>query len=287
MSSPFNLDKMYEDYIDEKNDENYKERYVGKESWYKASGAGFCSRKMYYESVMKLEPTNPPDIISKMRMRLGTVFHDEFQNALKNTDPSLYINDTFINDTSMDTIFIDNTSIDNTSINKEKDINNIKKKVQIHIEGNIQLDDLNVRGHYDIVFEGEKVYLYDIKTIGAWAWTSKFGRKKKPDYNRSYPLQLGTYALGIEEEFGRIDGMYLYYYNKDKSHTKAVEVPLVWKSKAYMYWEGINEEHAKGLPNLELGQSPEEMWACNYCGFKDICKPDEFLKANKDKGGWK
>ena len=58
MKSPFDLDKMYTDFIDKKNDENYQERYVGNEGWYKASSAGFCSRKMYYESVMKLKPTD-------------------------------------------------------------------------------------------------------------------------------------------------------------------------------------------------------------------------------------
>jgi CRISPR/Cas system-associated exonuclease Cas4 (RecB family) len=278
MSSPFDLDKIYVDFIDKKNEENYQERYVGNEGWYKASSAGFCSRKMYYESVMKLEPTNPPNDKSKMVMRLGTVFHDELQGALKSLKPS----DTYIYNTS-----IDNTSIDNINIYKEKNRNTIQKESKIHVEGNIEIPDLNVRGHYDIVFEGDKVYLYDIKTIGAWSWRTKFGRDKKPDYNRSYPLQLGTYAIGIEDKFGRIDGMYLYYYNKDNSNTKTVEVPLVWKSKAYMYWEGINREHKKGLPQLELGQSPEEAWACNYCGFKDICKPEEFLKENKNKGVWK
>jgi len=276
MNLPIDLDKLYEDYIDNKNDENYKERYVGKESWYKASGAGFCSRKMYYESVLKLAPTNPPNAVSKMRMRLGTVFHDELQTALKESDPSLYIYNTSID-----------TSIDNTYIDKEKNRNTIQKESKFHIEGYIQLDDLNVRGHYDIVLESDKVFLFDIKTIGAYSWKTKFGRNQKPDYNRSYPLQLGTYAMGVEEQFGRIDGMYLYYYNKDNSSTKTVEVPLSWKSKAYMYWDKINEEHAKGLPQLELGQSPEESWACNYCGFRDICKPDDFLKANKNKGVWK
>ena len=274
MKSPFDLDRMYTDFIDKENDKNYEERYKNNEGWYKASSAGFCSRKMYYESVMKFEPTNPPNAVSKMRMRLGTIFHDEIQGALK----SLKSSDIYIYTESIDTESIDN---------KEKDRNTKEKESKIHIEGNIQIDELNVRGHYDIVFEGHGVFLYDIKTIGAYSWKTKFGRMGKPDYNRSYPLQLGTYAIGVEEKFGRVDGMYLYYYNKDNSSTKTVEVPLVEKAKAWIYWEGINEEHAKGLPELELGSSPEQTWACNYCGFKDICKPDDFITFQKKKGVWR
>tara|TARA_R100000700_G_scaffold41208_1_gene60512 strand:- start:3729 stop:4571 length:843 start_codon:yes stop_codon:yes gene_type:complete len=275
--NPFDLDKMYEQYIDNKNDENYEERYKNNEGWYRASSAGFCSRKMYYESVMKLEPTIQPSKESKMKMRLGTIFHDEVQGALKSFSPQYIYKYIYNTDINTDNIYI-----------KEKDkyIKEKEKKVEVHVEGNIQIDDLNVRGHYDIVFDAGKVYLYDIKTIGSYPWKLRFGRNRTPEH-RAYPLQLGTYALGVEEKFGRIDGMFLYFYNKDTSKTKTTEVPMIWKSKAYMYWESINEEHAKGLPELNLGQSPEKAWACNYCGFKDICKPDGFIKEQKSKGVWR
>jgi len=278
MKSPFDLDKMYTDFIDKKNNENYVDRYVGNEGWYKASSAGFCSRKMYYESVMKLTPTDSSDD-GKKKMRLGTIFHDEVQNALKSFTPEQL----YIYTKSIDTIYID-TSID--SIHEKEKYNIIQKeKVNVHVEGNIEIAELNVRGHYDIVFEGDKVYLYDIKTIGAYPWSTRFG-KKRTVQSRAYPLQLGTYALGIEEEFGRIDGMYLWFYNKDTSKTKTVEVPMIEKSKAYMYWEKVNEEHAKGLPPMELGSSPEKGWACSYCGFRDVCKPDGYIEQQKKKGVW-
>ena len=58
--NPFDIDKLYSDFIDKKNEENYEERYTNNEGWYKASSAGFCSRKQYYESVLKLTPTIKP-----------------------------------------------------------------------------------------------------------------------------------------------------------------------------------------------------------------------------------
>ena len=282
--NPFDIDKLYSDFIDKKNVENYEERYTNNEGWYKASSAGFCSRKLYYESVLKLEPTNKPSPESLMKMRFGTIFHDELQGALKESeDLSIYYRSIYnIEDTNIEDTLIDTISIDNKE--KEKYISE-KESWKVHVEGNIELPDLNVRGHYDIVFEGDGVFLYDIKTIGAYPWKLRFGRDRKPQH-RAYPLQLGTYALGIEEEFGQIDGMYLYFYNKDTSKTKTTEVPMIEKSKAYMYWEAINEEHAKGLPKMELGQSPEKAWACGYCPFRDECKPDTYIEHMKTKGAW-
>ena len=280
--NPFDMDKLYTDFIDKKNDENFEERYTDNLGWYRASSAGFCSRKQYYESVLKLTPTLKPKPDGLMKMRLGTIFHDELQGALKETeDLSIYYRSIYnIEDSNLVEV---NKSIED----KEKNITDIQKESwKVHVEGNIELEDLNVRGHFDVVFEGDKVFLYDIKTIGAYPWSLKFGRNKKADNSRTYPLQLGTYGLGVEETFGRLDGMYLYYYNKDTSKTKTIEVPMIEKSKAYIYWEGINEEHSKGLPRLELGSSPEQQWACGFCLFRDVCKPDDFIKHNKDKGVW-
>ena len=98
------MDKLYIDFIDKKNDENYEERYTNNEGWYKASSAGFCSRKQYYESVLKLVPTLKPKPDGLMKMRLGTIFHNELQGALKETeDLSIYYRSIYnIEDTLID-----------------------------------------------------------------------------------------------------------------------------------------------------------------------------------------
>ena len=44
-----------------------------------------------------------------------------------------------------------------------------------------EIKELNVRGHYDFVLEGEKVYLFDFKTIASWSYSKKFGHKKDFD----------------------------------------------------------------------------------------------------------
>ena len=126
----------------------------------------------------------------------------------------------------------------------------------------------------------------------SWAYAVEELRKLKPDATwrvikteEGYPY-ISTPAGHFVEVEVTVDGMYLYFYNKDTSKTKTTEVPMIEKSKAYMYWEAINEEHAKGLPKMELGQSPEKTWACGYCPFRDECKPDAYIEHMKKRGAW-
>ena len=200
---PVGLEEYYLNYINSKNDENYQNRYVGKEDYYHASGAGFCSRKLYYQSIEKAIPTNETPSVGKFRMRFGSIFHDDFQNALVNNINMLTYNNIY-----------------NNTKNKEKKHYN-KKKVKFHVEQEIVIPELNVRGFYDIVAQQEedgeeRVYLYDLKTIASFAWSKSFGRDITNDHE-NYKLQLGTYGIAVQEQFGRLDGMYLYFYNKDTS----------------------------------------------------------------------
>ena len=249
--SPVDIIAHYDDFIKDENNSNRKERYEGNEHWYHASGAGSCSRKLYYESVLKAEPTNPINEDSLRLMRLGTIVHNDIQKAL-----TLY-----------------NNNVCNNNVEKKININLQKKKIKFSVEGEIRIKELNVRGFYDIVTEDDKVYLFDIKTAGSYSWSKKFG--KKVDFNPSihYELQLGTYGYAIEKEFGRLDGMYLMFYNKDTSKMRPIEIPLMYKSRAYLFWKNVNDEHKIGLPDFKLGVSPVQKWQCNYCQFRDLCNP--------------
>ena len=85
--SKIDIAKIYSQYMDAKQEENRKERYEGMEDYYHASGAGFCSRKLYYQSIEKAKETNKPNAKSSRIMRLGTIVHNDFEEAL-----SLYNN---------------------------------------------------------------------------------------------------------------------------------------------------------------------------------------------------
>ena len=252
------FEEIYHEYLLHLNDLNKKERYKGNESWYHASGAGFCSRKLYYESVEQIEPTNLPNKRSTRIMGLGTAIHNEIQSSL------LYYN-----------------NINKDNINKEHIV--LDTVHNFHTEGEIVLEDLNVRGYYDIVMEDRTdskddpyIRLYDIKSIANFGYRKKFPRFGGGETNRNHSLQLATYGLAVKEKFGHLDSMDLIYYNKDDSRMKKQSVPLDYLTKAHMYWRVINDEHSKGVPNFNLGTSPTQNWMCSYCQFLDHCKPPKF-----------
>ena len=254
------FEEIYHEYLVYQNELNRKERYEGNEGWYHASGAGLCSRKLYFESIAKVEPTNPPSSKSLRIMRLGTILHSEIQDAL------IYYNN------------IPSYNINNKK--EKKEINSYKKKkVKFDIEGEITLPSFKVRGFYDVVSmeslgsETEPIVrLHDIKTIGSYPWKLRFSKTKKIESRHHY-LQLGTYGLAVREKHNRLDGMSLLYYNKDNSLLKEVEVPMSYIDNAKRYWYSINEEHSKGLPDFRIGTSPVSNWVCNYCQFHDHCQP--------------
>jgi CRISPR/Cas system-associated exonuclease Cas4 (RecB family) len=260
VKSPADIEGIYNSYLDELQEKNRKERYEGKESWYHASGAGSCSRKLYFESVEQIKPTGVFDERTKRLLQLGNLIHEDVQKSLTHTRNRDYNRD---------------ISIDNTQLKKE--IKNKEKDVEFLVEGEVKIEELNVRGFYDVVAkhtdDGKRIYLYDIKTCGAWSWKMKFGRKKTLNPSIHYELQLGTYGYALKQQFGQLDGMFLYYYNKDDSKMRCVEVPLTYISRAYLFWKNINDEHKQGLPEFRTGVSPVQKWQCNYCQFKEHCNP--------------
>ena len=141
--------------MDSKQEQNYNTRYKGKEGYYHGSSAGFCSRKIYYQSIEKIKETNKPKPKSNRIMRLGTIVHEDFEKAF-----SLYNNNIY------------NKLIYRNSNKKE---NNIKEKqIEFLFENEVIVEDLNVRGFYDLVAKcDDEVYLYDLKTMGSWPWKSK------------------------------------------------------------------------------------------------------------------
>ena len=77
-----NNEGIYDNWIDLQNQKNVEERYVGKEKYYHASGAGLCARKHYYSATNHRE-TNPPAAKGYRIMRLGTIVHEDLQSAFE------------------------------------------------------------------------------------------------------------------------------------------------------------------------------------------------------------
>ena len=271
--SPVDIKEIYKDYALYKREQNRVERYEGNEEWYHASGAGSCSRKIYFESVTQVKPTNEIETKSHRILRLGTILHDDFEKAFKLYNNQVY--NSLVYTTS------NNTS---NNIHSSKKENKNKEKITFHLEGEVRIEELNVRGFYDIVAEKKDngVYLYDLKSTASYSWRMKFGRNKaNNEPSIHYELQLGTYGYAIQQKFGRLDGMFLLFYNKDTSQMKQVEIPESFVSRAYLFWKNVNDEHKMGVPMFRKGVSPVQAWQCKYCQFLDHCNPPNIKELKK------
>jgi hypothetical protein len=191
-------------------------------------------------------------------MGLGTAIHNEIQSSL------LYYN-----------------NINKDNINKDSIIQ--YKRSNFLVEQEIAIKDLNVRGFYDVLLIDSKdseekptIRLYDIKSIGNYGFMQQFSNKYVNADPTSYFMQLSTYGLAVKKKYGYLDSMDLIYYNKNDSRMKKLTVPYGYLNKANLYWVNINQEHSRGLPNFNLGTSPTKDWMCNYCQFKDHCKPPKW-----------
>jgi CRISPR/Cas system-associated exonuclease Cas4 (RecB family) len=243
VKQPIDVEQLWNSHIENKNELNRKERYEGNEHWFHGSAAGKCVRKIYYESVLKIKPTNKNSNKGNRILRVGTVLHDEFQDAVL------------------------------------KGFNNIYNNIyNIYIEKEHLIQNLNVRGFSDLIIEKDGVFLYDFKTIGGFPYKIRFEFMPKYTQNDLNEMQLATYGLSVKEEFGRLDGMYLTFLNKDTMDMRTIEVNKSYLDKAKKYWENVNKIVEKGLPPLDYVNSPAYKWECKWkngcCPFYERCVKD-------------
>ncbi len=153
---------------------------------------------------------------------------------------------------------------------------------EVLIEKDMHLEDLNVRGFADLVVltNDDRVYLYDFKTINDWSYKMKFSKKYKDKAEGSIhqELQLATYGIWLERVYGKVDGMYIIYYNKNTSIMKQLEVPNDRISDAISFWKETIDNHKDGLPRLQENVSPVMKWECSYCEYLTKCKEDNNKK---------
>ena len=242
------LEQIYHAYTCSENDKSrseYKEKYRG---WYTASSAGSCYKKQLLRLQGKEGPR--PDKRIQRLLRLGTIVHKDFENAIE-----WHLKHTYPNDDELD--------------------------YEIYSEHRVELPEIKVTGTLDIAVENNgSLDIYDVKTVASYKWRKQFGHLKNRDKNPSvnYELQIGTYAIGmanqVEADPDKIF-MYLAWYNKDNSTMKIKEVPTFWIDNAFEYWTDLIEKHEN------IGHDPDKMihgeenipvasWECKYCEFQGL-----------------
>tara|TARA_R110001583_G_scaffold108561_1_gene257276 strand:- start:52 stop:351 length:300 start_codon:yes stop_codon:yes gene_type:complete len=84
-SKSFDITIIYNKFIKSQSEINRSEmleKYPKQGISYRASSSGMCSRKLYYESVMRLEPTEQINDKTMRIFRLGDLVHTDIQQAL-------------------------------------------------------------------------------------------------------------------------------------------------------------------------------------------------------------
>ena len=85
MKHPIDIQSTYHDYLLEINKIRREEINQAKpsEPHYRPSSSGMCSRKIYYETVLRIEPTEVVEKRVQRLFRLGDLIHQDDQEAFK------------------------------------------------------------------------------------------------------------------------------------------------------------------------------------------------------------
>jgi hypothetical protein len=217
------------------------------DGWLSASSAGSCYKKQYY-NIIKAIPTNPPSEEALSRMRLGTLMHKDFEDAMS--------------------LMIDTGN----------------EQYDYYTEYPVKLKDLKVGGTLDMAIHDKssnQLFVGDLKTIGSYPYKLRFGRdrmKNRSKVSSNYELQVCTYAIALSNELQLPNVIpMLVYYNKDTSRIKTVEIPFSFMDEAQQYWEDtrdIIDELGDDFNEIDANSMvgvPFSDWECGYCEFKDKC----------------
>ena len=74
------IERMYSEFLDSKN-EDYKKKYKGLEKSFSASSAGHCYKKHMFK--VTEAPQKEIEARSQRILRLGTLVHQDFEDAIK------------------------------------------------------------------------------------------------------------------------------------------------------------------------------------------------------------
>jgi len=242
--------EIYNNYLIKSNEQNQVKRKEGKtDGWFSASSAGSCYKKQYYLIVGE-EPTNTPSAESLAKMRLGTLIHADFEDAMR----------------------------------LAMQMNN-KEDVDFYTEYAIKIEDLKLEGTLDMAVHDKnlnQLFVADLKSIASYPYKLRFGRDKAKNRNRvstNYELQVCTYAIALSNELEQPNVIpMLVFYNKDTSRIKTIEINQSFMDEALFYWQDLNDllddmgaDMADVEPNSMVGV-PNADWECGYCQFQDKCK---------------
>jgi len=239
--------QIYDNYVLYKNGESQINRKANKtEGYFSISSAGSCYKKQYY--ILTNTEEEVPSILSLKKMRIGTVMHDEFEQAM-----------------------LHHMKYDNNN-------------TTVFTEFPVKLEKYMVEGTLDAaILDNNTLHVADWKTMAGYPFKLRFGRERKKNISKvstNYEMQVCTYAIALADTIQHKGEIipYLVCYNKDTSKMKTIEIPPQFINEAQFYWEDLGDclnEMGDDMLNIHPNDNmlgvPNADWECNYCNFKTKC----------------
>ena len=91
MTNPLDVQAIYNDHLLEISKERKEQLDKTRPtdiSYYRPSSAGMCSRKIYYETILRADTTNDIDKRVRRLFRLGNLIHEDIQAAFEKINKS-------------------------------------------------------------------------------------------------------------------------------------------------------------------------------------------------------
>ena len=88
LKNDIDISKIYNDHLvrlNEKRREELNKQRPTNKNYYRVSSSGMCSRKLYYESMLRLEPTEEINDKTRRIFRIGDLIHTDIQDALESS----------------------------------------------------------------------------------------------------------------------------------------------------------------------------------------------------------
>ena len=85
LKKDIDIQQIYNDYLIDKSETRREQIVKNKKNTgkiYRASSSGMCAWKIYYETIMKLKPTEQINEKTRRIFRIGDLIHTDIQNAI-------------------------------------------------------------------------------------------------------------------------------------------------------------------------------------------------------------
>ena len=238
---PINIPALVDEYIESVNEEREPD------GMYHPSQMFGCLRQATY-AVRGIEPTNPPDAISKRRFYIGHRLHEAVQRSLESA----------------------------------------LSLIRVYPEFEINVIEHNITGHGDALVQDSdgNWWVIEVKSIKKWGMKMGLPKPDHVKQAKVYAWAVRNYGALSRDPFGdavtipalgdKLKGVIIVYVEKEELIMEQHELEWddSWGSdiiSQVAHLDVYRNDPDALPPRLPRDAKGKKNWMCNYCPFKDKC----------------